>query len=749
MGPDTSTAAARIAPAAAPAPAPAPAPRGRTKPFIPRAEAATDDASVPAAERLVPMFNDRFLFDDELEANEDSTFVRKYNLSAAGDDFPMFLKSSDAGTPAVSQPSHFSSALDLASLAPMHKRSPHPGANTGLSPWLHAATDEVTPGNGPASAFAGLGSIGSGPGLLLHDRSAARGSFPELFNDAPAGLAASLASMPAPPLSSTLPVGSRPASFHGANGLVPPLMNPALNSTGTSASPSPRLGSLSDVSATSTPPDSGETPRFARMGRKEDRRKNSRLFADDADVSIARGLRRSDVDLSVMPLEDLQGEISHLCRDQYGCRFLQKKLDEGIPSQCDLIFTETFPLFADLMTDPFGNYLCQKLLEHCTNAQRDQIVEAIADDLVTISLNMHGTRAVQKTIDFISTPAQTQAIICAFSRNVVTLIKDLNGNHVIQKCLNRLSAANNQFIYDAVAAKCVDVSTHRHGCCVLQRCIDHASDEQRLQLVQQITMYSLTLVQDPFGNYVVQYVLDLNDSAYTESVTHQFLGHVCELSTQKFSSNVMEKCIRVAEPSLRKQLVSELIESAGLEALLRDSFANYVVQTCLDYAEPAQRAQLVECIRPILPSIRNTPYGKRIQSKLQRDDSQGPNGGSDMGPRYRRHDARPHQPGASQGPRQGASTGANGRPAALAPGTRPARAQRKSDQYPRSSADATASATMPASTGAPYHVAPDAAAQLYAPLQRMQLNADMAPVAPFAFTSGDLVMPMRSAQQPW
>jgi hypothetical protein len=30
---------------------------------------------------------------------------------------------------------------------------------------------------------------------------------------------------------------------------------------------------------------------------------------------------------------------------------------------------------------------------------------------------------------------------------------------------------------------------------------------------------------------------------------------------------------------------------------------------------------LVECIRPILPSIRNTPYGKRIQSKLAREDA--------------------------------------------------------------------------------------------------------------------------------
>lgn len=59
-----------------------------------------------------------------------------------------------------------------------------------------------------------------------------------------------------------------------------------------------------------------------------------------------------------------------------------------------------------------------------------------------------------------------------------------------------------QFIYNAVAANCVEVATHRHGCCVLQRCVDHASDHQRIQLVNEITYNALTLVQDPYGNYV-------------------------------------------------------------------------------------------------------------------------------------------------------------------------------------------------------------------------------------------------------
>jgi hypothetical protein len=70
---------------------------------------------------------------------------------------------------------------------------------------------------------------------------------------------------------------------------------------------------------------------------------------------------------------------------------------------------------------------------------------------------------------------------------------------VIQKCLNKLIPEDNQFIYNAIAANLIEVATHRHGCCVLQRSIDHSSPAQRMQLVTEIIFNSLYLVQDPFG----------------------------------------------------------------------------------------------------------------------------------------------------------------------------------------------------------------------------------------------------------
>lgn len=46
------------------------------------------------------------------------------------------------------------------------------------------------------------------------------------------------------------------------------------------------------------------------------------------------------------------------------------------------------------MKDPFGNYLCQKLAETCTPEELSKIVSVIVSDIIEISLNPHGTRAV-------------------------------------------------------------------------------------------------------------------------------------------------------------------------------------------------------------------------------------------------------------------------------------------------------------------------------------------------------------------
>ena len=328
---------------------------------------------------------------------------------------------------------------------------------------------------------------------------------------------------------------------------------------------------------------------------------------------------------NALSVSQLQGQIYGLCKDQHGCRFLQRKLDERNEHDVQMIFDEVKDHFTELMTDPFGNYLCQRLLEHANNDQRTVLIKNAAPSMTSIAVNQHGTRALQRMIEFISTREQIHLLIAALGNDVVQLIQDLNGNHVIQKCLNHLTSEDAEFIFGAVGTNCVTVGTHRHGCCVLQRCVDHASGHQKTRLVNCIVDNALALVQDPFGNYVVQYILDLSDNNFTRPLCIALSGHIAFLSKQKFSSNVIEKCMRCADVETRRVLIQEIIVPSELEKLLRDSFANYVVQTAMDHCPEDLKTLFVESIRPVLPNIRNTPHGRRIATKIQEYDFPGNN----------------------------------------------------------------------------------------------------------------------------
>ena len=82
-----------------------------------------------------------------------------------------------------------------------------------------------------------------------------------------------------------------------------------------------------------------------------------------------------------------------MAKDQHGCRFLQRKFAEGTQEEIEMIFDEIIDHIVELMTDPFGNYLVQKLLEVCNKDQQTKILKSVTrnpEELVSISCDMHG-----------------------------------------------------------------------------------------------------------------------------------------------------------------------------------------------------------------------------------------------------------------------------------------------------------------------------------------------------------------------
>ncbi|KAG5376407.1 hypothetical protein IGI04_041003 [Brassica rapa subsp. trilocularis] len=287
----------------------------------------------------------------------------------------------------------------------------------------------------------------------------------------------------------------------------------------------------------------------------------------------------------------IYGSVYLTAKDQMGCRFLQKLMEERSFLDVMVIFRGLINHVIELGMDQFGNFLIQKLILISNEEQRTKILINLTSTpalLIEISLHNYGTRVVQKLIETVRTKTEINLVKSALKPGLLSL-----------------------FILEGATRFCVTIATHKHGCCVLQHCVKYSVGAERENLIAEIARNSLHLAQDPFGNYVVQYIIEQNLGGV--NVMFELKGNYVRLATQKFSSHVVEKCL-IHYPESRSQIVRELVSVPNFERLLQDPFANYVIQSALSKTKGYVRASLVDKVRTF-GNLKMNPYCKRIFSK--------------------------------------------------------------------------------------------------------------------------------------
>ena len=314
-------------------------------------------------------------------------------------------------------------------------------------------------------------------------------------------------------------------------------------------------------------------------------------------------------------------EIINLSKDQNGCRMLQKKIDNDVNYNLPIIFNAIYTNSTNLMIDPFGNYLIQKLIINCNDDQISLILMEISNNLKTIATNLHGTRALQKLIGCLNTINHHDLLSFAIKPIIVDLIHDINGNHVIQKIISHYNNNDLNFLIDLIILNLFKISTHKHGCCILQKILIKCSNFQIQLVCNEILKISNLLMNDQFGNYVIQYLISLNLINFNINLLNLVSNDLINLSCGKFSSNVVEKCIKLNPNNLFNEInlhpiLKSLLNIQNLIILIKDQFGNYVVQTALEISNWSIKFILAEMIKPLLPDLKFTNYGKRIHTKV-------------------------------------------------------------------------------------------------------------------------------------
>ena len=238
-------------------------------------------------------------------------------------------------------------------------------------------------------------------------------------------------------------------------------------------------------------------------------------------------------------------------------------------------------------------------------------------------MNKISTYPIQCIVEQLEAPEEKILVIDSLREHVVKLSLNIYGTHVIERILTNFEYEYIKPISDAILENFLFLANNPNGLCVIKKEIIIENKQANYgALKKEISKDSLVLIQNPYGNYALQTVLENWDLDDCEEIMSNFYGKCILLSLQKYSSNVIEKCLERSQLFLQNCLREILMNdtSSTFPVLLRNNFGNYVIQTILRCLPNSQiRTALISEIKRNIECISDkkvTYKWKKIISSL-------------------------------------------------------------------------------------------------------------------------------------
>lgn len=315
------------------------------------------------------------------------------------------------------------------------------------------------------------------------------------------------------------------------------------------------------------------------------------------------------------PLTFLGENINMLSKDQGACRYLQKLLDSNPQETLNYLYKPLCSNILLLINDPFGNYLIQKIIIYLNEDQLYKILNIISRFFSEICNNIYGTRVIQTIIDNLKTPKVRNYFFQLLKPIVIHLLKELNGTFVVQK-FSKMYKEYTNAISDIIIEGSHILSTHRHGCCVIQKYLELNDPYLVPKLIDKLLDKSLLLIVDQFGNYVIQTILKKNNKNYGNKLAEKIVENVVYYAKHKYSSNVVEKCFNYCDNFYLTNLINNVLKRENLIELMLDEHGNYVVQKVLSLSNFITQRQILKIIMENIDKLKLCNHGERVINRL-------------------------------------------------------------------------------------------------------------------------------------
>ena len=322
-------------------------------------------------------------------------------------------------------------------------------------------------------------------------------------------------------------------------------------------------------------------------------------------------------------------------KEQNKCRIVQEKLEEKKNDHNFIgkFFHNIESVLFEIINHQFGNYVIQKFFDIMINQKNKTLITSffakIQNELFKISVNSYGTRVFQKALEKLDesnyenfeTEELNTIIHNLIEKHLFPLCFDKNGNHVFQKIIRLFPKTKNDFIYNQLNQSAIEICKLKQGATILQTALKYANESQKSSLLHTILDDISTLINDEYGNYIIQFILDLKEKEYNEIIFTYITKNTLSLSKKKFSSNVIDKSI-IQDDELSIKLIKHMIDSKVIPEMIKDQYGNYVIQKALTVTSGSIFMSIIKQIQPVVQTLKQSNIGRKIYEHLMRKYSE-------------------------------------------------------------------------------------------------------------------------------
>jgi len=136
-----------------------------------------------------------------------------------------------------------------------------------------------------------------------------------------------------------------------------------------------------------------------------------------------------------------------------------------------------------------------------------------------------------------------------------------------------------------------------NGLCATKKIVTESKNLIVKQLIRDaIKQDAIILIQHIYGNYIIQTALDHWDIQLLLPITEEFCGNFQHLSTQNYSSNVLEKCFERLKDLILVPFIVETSMNLGVVDLMKHSYGNYVIQKAIKLSDGNNKKNYISLI---------------------------------------------------------------------------------------------------------------------------------------------------------